>query len=230
MSISNGESGLSVRNKLNALIVSDAAKVPLAGGAMTGPLAITSLSTALTLTGPSGILAQRDGGGAVSIVFRGYDASAVAGGNLSFQAARGSLATPNDVIAGDRLGAIFFGGYAGGAFRNTASLQANVGVGTISATSLPAYLSFTTTPDGSITRAERMRITQDGDIQVGGLNTVINRDRLIIKRSYTVAGLPAPTAGLTGAEAYCSNESGGAVPVFCDGTNWRRVTDRAIVS
>lgn len=27
-----------------------------------------------------------------------------------------------------------------------------------------------------------------------------------------------------------SNETGGAVPAFCDGTNWRRVTDRAIVS
>lgn len=29
---------------------------------------------------------------------------------------------------------------------------------------------------------------------------------------------------------YCTNETGGAVPVFCDGTNWRRVTDRAVAS
>lgn len=29
---------------------------------------------------------------------------------------------------------------------------------------------------------------------------------------------------------YVSNETGGAVPAFSDGTNWRRVTDRAVVS
>lgn len=47
--------------------------------------------------------------------------------------------------------------------------------------------------------------------------------------SYTVAGVPAAatyTAGL----AYISNESGGAVVAFSDGTNWRRLTDRAIIS
>lgn len=48
--------------------------------------------------------------------------------------------------------------------------------------------------------------------------------------SYTVAGLPNPTTAGAGAEAYCSNETGGAVPVFSDGTNWRRVTDRTIAA
>ena len=28
----------------------------------------------------------------------------------------------------------------------------------------------------------------------------------------------------------CTNETGGAIPVFSDGTNWRRVSDRAIAS
>jgi len=46
-------------------------------------------------------------------------------------------------------------------------------------------------------------------------------------QSSTVAGLPAATAGKV---LYVSNESGGAVLAFADGTNWRRVTDRAIVS
>ena len=48
-------------------------------------------------------------------------------------------------------------------------------------------------------------------------------------RSYTVATMPAVTAG-AGARIYVTNEAGGAVPAFCDGTNWRRVTDRAIVA
>lgn len=47
--------------------------------------------------------------------------------------------------------------------------------------------------------------------------------------SFTVATVP--TASLyTGGMIYVSNETGGAVPAFSDGTNWRRVTDRAIVS
>lgn len=33
-----------------------------------------------------------------------------------------------------------------------------------------------------------------------------------------------------GTMAYCSDESGGAVPVFTDGADWRRVTDRAVIS
>lgn len=47
--------------------------------------------------------------------------------------------------------------------------------------------------------------------------------------SYTVTTLPDATRYTTGL-IYVSNETGGAVPAFSDGTNWRRVTDRAIVS
>jgi hypothetical protein len=49
-----------------------------------------------------------------------------------------------------------------------------------------------------------------------------------VATSYTVATLP--TTATAGAMIYVSNESGGAVPAFWDGTNWRRMTDRAIVS
>ena len=58
--------------------------------------------------------------------------------------------------------------------------------------------------------------------------------------STTVANLTGPTAQLlatdfdpaTGraATVYVSDESGGATLAFSDGTNWRRVQDRAIVS
>jgi hypothetical protein len=47
--------------------------------------------------------------------------------------------------------------------------------------------------------------------------------------SFVKTGLPA-AAGKTGFMIFVSNETGGAVPAFSDGTNWRRVTDRAIVS
>jgi hypothetical protein len=48
--------------------------------------------------------------------------------------------------------------------------------------------------------------------------------------SKTVTQLASLTASPAGQFVYCSDESGGAVPAFSDGTNWRRVTDRAIVS
>ena len=47
--------------------------------------------------------------------------------------------------------------------------------------------------------------------------------------SYAVAELPDATLWL-GAVVYVSNETGGAVVAFSDGTNWRRVTDRAVCS
>lgn len=46
--------------------------------------------------------------------------------------------------------------------------------------------------------------------------------------SYTVTTLPSATTA--GRMIYVSNETGGAVMAFSDGTNWRRVTDRAIVA
>lgn len=46
---------------------------------------------------------------------------------------------------------------------------------------------------------------------------------------YTVATLPT-ASDWARRMIYVSDETGGAVPAFSDGTNWRRVTDRAIVS
>lgn len=47
--------------------------------------------------------------------------------------------------------------------------------------------------------------------------------------TYTVAGLPSASSNARRI-VYVSNESGGAVIAFSDGTSWRRCTDRAVVS
>jgi hypothetical protein len=65
-----------------------------------------------------------------------------------------------------------------------------------------------------------------GTIVTGG---VIYPDQLVIP-SYTVAQLANLSAAPAAQFVYCSDESGGAVPAFSDGTNWRRVTDRAVVT
>jgi hypothetical protein len=46
--------------------------------------------------------------------------------------------------------------------------------------------------------------------------------------AFAVANLPS--ADDLGRIIYVSDETGGAVLAFSDGTNWRRVTDRAVVS
>lgn len=46
--------------------------------------------------------------------------------------------------------------------------------------------------------------------------------------AFEVSTLPSPSE--PGQMVYVSNEAGGAVVAFSDGTNWRRVTDRAVVS
>ena len=67
------------------------------------------------------------------------------------------------------------------------------------------------------------------DLETIILGGLIYPSQLVIP-SYTVAQLGSLSASPVGQMVYCSNESGGAVPAFSDGTNWRRVTDRAIVS
>ena len=54
-------------------------------------------------------------------------------------------------------------------------------------------------------------------------------DRPLVLASYLKAALPSAATYAQGV-IYVSDEAGGAVPAFSDGTNWRRVTDRAVVS
>lgn len=63
---------------------------------------------------------------------------------------------------------------------------------------------------------------------VGVTGKITSTDPLILT-SYTVATVPDAATFANGL-IYVSDEAGGAVPAFSDGVNWRRVTDRAIVS
>lgn len=57
------------------------------------------------------------------------------------------------------------------------------------------------------------------------IDSVLNRPE-----SFTVATLPSASGRGPGAMVYVSDEVGGAVLAFSDGVNWRRVTDRGVVS
>ena len=48
--------------------------------------------------------------------------------------------------------------------------------------------------------------------------------------NYTVSELPSASEAGAGKMVFVSDESGGPVMAFSDGNNWRRVTDREVVS
>jgi hypothetical protein len=70
-------------------------------------------------------------------------------------------------------------------------------------------------------------VTQESDLGTLVTSGLIYPDQFVLP-SYTTSTLPS--ASVPGAMIYVTNETGGPVPAFADGTNWRRVTDRAIVT
>lgn len=90
-------------------------------------------------------------------------------GIIGLQNMRGTLASPSTLLQGDRCGEIIFGGHFGSpsAYVNPASIYALVETGSISSTSAPMSLVFQTTPEGSATRVERLRIAASGNVGIG---------------------------------------------------------------
>ena len=73
------------------------------------------------------------------------------------------------------------------------------------------------------------RLTQTWVLWFTQVWKILSGSEPVILTDYTVATLPSPSVYRRGL-IYVTNETGGAVPAFSDGVNWRRVTDRAIVS
>ena len=90
---------------------------------------------------------------------------------------------------------------------------------------------FTST-DPSANKMKLIAIDHAGSPSNGQIDVTPKRGAINVPfelPSYTVANLP--TAGIgAGAMAYVTNDAGGAVPCFYDGSAWRRVTDRAVCS
>ena len=91
-------------------------------------------------------------------------------------------------------------------------------------------LHLKVSPDGS-TWTEALVVDQaTGNIGAGTASPAakLDVDGPVRVKSYTVAGLPSAAAA--GQVVFISDEAGGATLAFSDGTSWRRVADRAVVS
>ncbi|MDO8183849.1 MAG: tail fiber domain-containing protein [bacterium] len=85
---------------------------------------------------------------------------------LIYKTARGSFGTPTTLASGDIIGDIQGNAYDGSSFILGSRILHNVD-GTVGTNDMPTRLSFWTTPDGSATIAERMRIDNAGNIGIG---------------------------------------------------------------
>lgn len=105
------------------------------------------------------------GDGSVDTLLRRASANASSPG-FYFQKARGTLASPTIVSAGDAAGQLFFQAHDGTAFRSLAVINGVVDT-TPGASDMPGRLEFYTTADGSATPTERMRIDSSGNVGIG---------------------------------------------------------------
>lgn len=73
------------------------------------------------------------------------------------------------------------------------------------------------------------RISWQTLVEALGLSVADDATLVFQAVSYTVLTVPSAVTYARGL-IYVSNEAGGATLAFSDGTNWRRVQDRAVIS
>jgi hypothetical protein len=89
--------------------------------------------------------------------------------NFAFQRSRGTLTSRTAVLSGDRLGGFAFRGYGTTGFLTSSD---NAVIRAFAAenftdTAMGTYITFETTPTGTISRSEKLRISANGNIGVG---------------------------------------------------------------
>ena len=79
---------------------------------------------------------------------------------------RGTVASPSAVASGDVMGQLVFQAFGGTNNRSLAAISGVVSAYT-SDTDISSYINFSTTPTGSVSAAERMRIDSSGTVGIG---------------------------------------------------------------
>ena len=128
---------------------------PLTVGNSTAPTNITTLNA----------LFSTDTTGGSNISIR-KSCNAINGPNVSLLKSRGTAASPTAVNSGDFIGAINFNAYGGTNYTALSAINAIVDTYT-SDTNISSYLTFSTSPSGSATATERMRIHSSGGVSIG---------------------------------------------------------------
>jgi hypothetical protein len=150
-------------------------------------LAGTSAPVA-SASGVQGALQHQDASSSLANANLGRWTADNGGYAVYFGKSRGtSIGSQSLVSDGDFLGAFFFEGSDGTQLRRAASITANVD-GTPGSNDMPGRLVFGTTPSGSSSVLERMRITRGGLV---GIGTASPNELLHVNGNAVVCGSPA---------------------------------------
>lgn len=133
-------------------------------------------------------------------VLTGYGVGSTVGTRGRF--ARGTSGSPSAVNSGDILNFLSGQGYGASQFPSASTGTMNVTAGeTFTNTSNATYLTFNTTPSGSVTTTERMRINSTGNILIG-TTTDNGNNQLQVAGSFL-----AGTSALTDAANIATNSA-----------------------
>jgi hypothetical protein len=206
----------------------------------TYPVSITSGTLLVSPQTPAGLpgatlsahFASNTGSGLNLSIQKSNDgANAV---NLAFYKSRGTIAVPTIVQSGDASMDLISYGYDGSVYNQLSTILSSAD-GTVSAGSTPGRLTFSTTPSGSSSATERMRIDSSGNIGIGTttptqiLGMTDTSSKLLNLDAGTARGVLAVQG--TGAE-FALADWGGTVDnrwldLFVNGGKgtWRTLTD-----
>lgn len=127
-------------------------------------------------------------------IFRRYGGAP----QLVFKRANGTASSPTAITANQALVALSFQGYDGSAYAEGAGIICKAD-GTPGSGSMPGQMGIFTTPPGSVTPAERIRITSAGNVGIG--TTTPNS-------KFAVVGLPTSASGLATGDIWIDTTGG----------------------
>ena len=131
------------------------------------------------------------------------------GYSIALKRSDGTIAAPSNVSSGRGLGLLSFSGYHTGDYRQGAIISTAVDSSALSSTSMPTRLAFSTSPSGSATSVERMRIDSSGNVGIGITSPTFRLD---------VSGSARITDGLTVTGSQFIFTSGSSVELRATGT------------
>ena len=176
-----------------------------------------------TITGSGGGSISAQGDDASLDLYTSSSVSAANSSALSILRSRGTTASPQPVLDGDRLGAVTWHGRVLGGWGldvATISVEADGETGSGGDLSdIPTRMLFFTTPDGSDVSTERMRIDDAGNV---GIN-VTPTERLHVSGDVLVAdGSPAITLDpAAGSSLHLGVDTGGNVAFLAEQSSTR---------
>lgn len=149
-------------------------------------------------------------------------------GRINMQKARGTRASPSVIVANDDSFLFIGRAYDGAVFRDAFRMRGTVIAATPSPTSFTSQTTFELVPTAGGATTNALTLDFSSGLQLFGSNVVVDASRHFRLRSYTTATLPS--ASPANQYAIVSDDAIiGVVPIYSDGTNWRRVVDHQIV-